>query len=166
MIKTSHLSQAQRIMLNSLMSKKNAPLEAHSLDYLWKCASDVRKSNNLKGYGLNSVELQGQQEAAQDHFSLGCWLHFYSLRIAQTNMLACRIDCMRRILLSDLTDFMPRNLFLAAFDFGEEHGQRIFDMGDGDAVQEALLPLQSIPCVRAKFEQAGWLTKNAEMEAA
>lgn len=156
MINTSHLNPSQSQKLAVLMGFKRAPLTAQTLSYLWSGAAAVDVCASRKGISRTPDQLRQDQTLAAEQFELGCWLHFYSLRVLDPQMTAFRIDCLRRILLSDLNDCSPGNGFHAVFDFSQREFEAILEMGDVTDVLQAIAPLQTLPSIRRKLEQAGW----------
>lgn len=136
-----------------------APIPEVARQRLQADAKDIRSAARRKDVTLDSHDEQVETAAARDHFELGCWLYHYSLRVSNTGPdgLAARIDCAKRLFLAGI--FSPQYDFYTVFDFGSRHFDCLVEMGDADAVIDALR--QSIPDdATGRIEQAfayhGW----------
>ncbi|MFG6417068.1 hypothetical protein ACG02S_24535 [Roseateles sp. DC23W] len=156
-LNTQHLPAPAAAQLDQVARLTRAPLSASvrarlrrdvARDKIAACAK--RKSLDLDPHSLMAEANTGAQ-----HFELGCWLHYYSRRVGDEGLWA-RIDCMRRLLLSDYHQFNPRYDFFTVFDFGEREFDACFEMGDGSDVLRALVGMRSSTLVAEKFAQMGW----------
>lgn len=89
-----------------------------------------------KGNTCDWSEAGREKEAADRHFELGCWLHYYAPRVYRPENLQDRIDCVRRCFEAGITN--PGYDFHSVFGFGERQFDTCFEMGDGDKVRAAL----------------------------
>lgn len=154
-LETGHLSNKDKAALDAAIRVLRAPLPKADRGRLQRAAKDVAATAQSRGLGLSAWELLEEQDAAEQHFELGCWLRHYATRVGRSEGLVDRIDCLRRILLSDLAG-SPRSLFHTCFGFGEREFDTIFEMGDSDAVMRAVVPLRRHAGVARKFEAFGW----------
>lgn len=122
----------------NLMQRKTAPItdgvRAELRASITAMQAVAKRKNLMFDRRIERVEA----EAARNHFDLGCWLFFYSRKVGQVGPegFAARVDCARRIFLDGITN--PRYDFFTIFDFGEREFDTIFEMGDAEAVVEAL----------------------------
>jgi hypothetical protein len=156
-LNTSHLSPADVAELHQVMRLTQAPISARDRERLRRdTATDrIMACAKRKGLDVSPFPLMCEASAGQAHFELGCWLHYYNRRVGDAGAWA-RIDCMRRLLLSDYPSFNPHYDFHTVFDFGEREFDTCFEMCDGSDVLRALVSLRSVPAVAAKFAEAGW----------
>ena len=115
-----------------------APISATQRKQLETDAKAVRATAERKELMLNVFEERRETEVARDQFELGCWLYYYSRRVASVRPdgLKDRVQCALLLFLSGICN--PRYDFFTVFDFGERQFDTIFEMGDGDKVVDAL----------------------------
>lgn len=115
-----------------------APLLQSERSRLSNFAKDVAGTAKLKVIETSPYEVKIESEAAQLHFELGCWLHFYRFQIGMVGKdgLKARIDCAKRIFLAGYQN--PHYDFFTVFDFGERQFDTLFEMGDAELVLEGL----------------------------
>lgn len=133
------------------------PLTAEELAALRADAQNIRAAAKRKGVTLDDWDEKRETEAAQQHFNLGCWLHYYSRRVYAAEGLRDRIDCARRIFLAGLQN--PGYRFFTVFDFGERNFDTIFEMGDADQVINELRQLaksDKTGRIAQAFTHFGW----------
>lgn len=157
MINISHLPADDAAELRQLMGLKQPPL-LHA--QLVRLRHDVKPENiracaERKGLTYDEMTLRREALLGKQHFGLGCWLYFYSKRTGRGGVSA-RIDCVRRLLLSDLDDTNPVYDFFTVFDFGERQFDNCFEMGDSELVMKAIAGMRQQPRVSAKFSKLGW----------
>lgn len=114
-----------------ISQRKRAQFERDSASTEAVMAAAVRKGNTCT---VREAELECR--TAHTHFELGCWLSHYADRITREKDPQVRIDCVRRIWESDITN--PGYRFFTIFGFGERNFDACFEMGDGDKVAAAL----------------------------
>lgn len=136
-----------------------APILEVARQRLQADARDIRGAAKRKDVTLDSHDEQVETAAARDHFELGCWLYHYSLRVGNTGPdgLAARIDCAKRLFLAGIAS--PHYDFFTIFDFGERQFDTIFEMGDADAVIDALrasIPDDATGRIEKAFAYHGW----------
>jgi hypothetical protein len=156
-LNTSHLSAADRAELHKVIRLDQAPISARDREQLRRdVATDkIMACAKRKGLDVNAFSLACEASAGQSHFELACWLFYYSRRVGTASTWA-RIDCMRRLLLSDYPSFGTGYDFHTVFDFGEREFDTIMEMGDSKDVMRALVGLRGVPVVAGKFAEAGW----------
>lgn len=108
---------------------------------------------------LSAWDEAREAEAAKEHFSLGCWLHYhleFTLALSKDE-LDRRVDCMYRIFTAGIKN--PKYLFYTVFEFGERQFDSIMEQGDAWQVLE-LIRLRyrekPTPGIREAFENYGW----------
>jgi len=120
-----------------------------------------------KGYTqMSRWEAEEEYRTARTHFELGCWLAHYADRLSREANPQVRIDCVRRIWESDITN--PGYRFFTIFGFGERNFDTCFEMGDGDKVAAALKAMaieDPTGPIAAGVRAFGW-NKPAPVEAA
>ncbi len=114
-----------------ISQRKRAQFERDSASTEAVMAAAARKGNTCT---VREAELECR--TARSHFELGCWLSHYADRITREKDPQVRIDCVRRIWESDITN--PDYRFFTIFGFGERNFDACFEMGDGDKVAAAL----------------------------
>lgn len=154
---TSHLSAQDAAKLHGIMSLTSAPIAERERAQLRR---DIHEANIVacaKRQGKEADYRTLMDEARQGayHFELGCWLYYYS-RLVSSQGVWARIDCVRRLLLSDYPSFGPSYDFFTVFDFGERQFDACFEMGDSADVVRSLIGLRGIPAADKKFAEAGW----------
>lgn len=150
------------------MAKTNrgplAPLSAAQLAQLRADANDLWSAAKRKGTTLDRWEHNDESAAARDYFALGTWLFYYSTRIGRVDGLQDRIDCARRIFESGIERIGYR--FFTVFDFGERQFDTLVEMGDADAVVDALREIAHEgrnPNLIAAFAYMGWSLERKQM---
>lgn len=119
--------------------RSRAPISSAERRRLQHDAADVLATAKRKGLVIDRMEASDENTAAREHFELGCWLFYYSLRVGRTDGLTHRIACVRRLFEAGIRS--PGYRFHTVFDFGERQFDTCFEMGDGSAVVAALLDL-------------------------
>lgn len=107
------------------------------------------------------------KEAADRHFELGCWLHYYAPRVGQSENFQDRVDCVRRCFEAGIVH--PRYDFFTVFGFGERDFDNCFEMGDGDRVVDALKSIarkEPDGSVARGVRAMGWTTGSPASDAA
>lgn len=155
-IAMQHLSAADILALNRVMVLNLAPIDDDKRARLKQDLKDIGACAKRKGVVIDPFEVRRESLRGLQHFELGCWLHFYAPRVGQIGGLWARIDCLRRLLVSDYGAFSPGYDFCTVFDFGARLFDTIFEMGDSDLVLKAVIPLRKVESVQQKFLAAGW----------
>ncbi|PTT85906.1 hypothetical protein DBR42_14070 [Pelomonas sp. HMWF004] len=140
---TSHLSAHDAAKLHGIMSLTSAPITQREREQLRR---DVQMSNIVacakrKGLELDTRSLMTETLKGERYFELACWLYYYRRRIGTQGIWA-RIDCVRRLLLSDYPSFSPCYDFFTVFEFGDREFDNCFEMSDGANVVLALIGLR------------------------
>lgn len=154
---TSHLSAQDAAKLHGIMSLTSAPITERERAQLRR---DVQTSNIVACAKRKSLDLDPRSLLIEAHkgaqyFDLACWLYYYNRRVGTQGIWA-RIDCVRRLLLSDYPSFSPSYDFYTVFGFGDREFDTCFEMHDGAEVVRSLIGLRGVPVVDMKFAEAGW----------
>lgn len=124
----------------NLSNLHQAPLNKEMRDQLLRDSADILGAAARHGDDLTAVDVATEQRMAQEHFELGCWLFFHrNRRISNPDGVWSRIDCLRRIIQSGISN--PGYSFHSVFRFGERDFDTLFEMGDSAQVIHALRPM-------------------------
>ncbi|WP_368714090.1 hypothetical protein [Paraburkholderia sp. EG287A] len=136
---------------------ERAPLSNAIRERLRRDLENIRATAERKQVTLDRWEEADEQREGRAHFELGCWLYYYSTRIYQPDAFQDRVDCSRRIYQAGFTHLNYE--FFTVFDFGERHFDTLVEMGDADAVVDALralVPLDTTGNLAKAFEYNHW----------
>lgn len=154
-------------VVNSQLSRmKVAPLSSTQVMQLKRNAENIQATAKALGnVALTPAELEDEQYHAENHFELGCWLHYYKNEIGKEGEigLQARVDCLKRLIKAGFGN--PEFSFYTVFGFGGREFDTIFEMGDGDQVKEAVLGMiesDTSGAIKKFCKQAGWLNNQAK----
>lgn len=115
-----------------------------------------------KDITLDRYDEQSEQEAARDHFELGCWLYYLRSRVYESDGIQHRITCVKKLFEAGIAS--PGYRFSTVFEFGERTFDTCFEMGDGGEVKDALMTFGALDktgvmgkCLR----EMGWVKDEA-----
>lgn len=144
-----------------LATKVMAPITAAQRQKLLRDAEDLKAAARRKGVTLDAWDESRESLAAKLHFELGCWLFYYSRKVGMPGGFRERVDCLRRLFEAGITQ--PGYRFFTVFDFGERQFDTCVEMGDGDAVVNALVQMAELEPegqLAASVREMGWETRS------